>query len=114
MFNLDLKKGKQLAATFRFSTGKPYTRVVSVNNFSGVYVPVYGEYMAERMPVYQRLDLKYSFPSKKTKGLEYYLQTVNTFNCKNVNSYYYNQDYTERYEAVTLPFTVLGGIKYYF
>lgn len=117
--NLRFTDSFQIALTYRFSTGTPYTplnsRVGYFDTAKGemIYAPVYGAYHSQRVPDYHRLDIKVTMPFIM-KGWTSFVQVINLFNNKNVNSYYYNDDYSERKEQTMLPFTFIGGFRFVF
>lgn len=114
VLNYQINRRWKLAATYRYSTGMPYTPIIS--SFKGFddYVPVYGEYLSSWMPSYRRFDLKLTMPFFKVENMESYLQVINVFNNKNVDRYYYNKDYTKKQEAIMLTTIPIFGLKYEF
>mgnify|MGYP001612397666 FL=1 len=114
MLNYEFVPKWKIASTYRFSTGTPYTPVSGAQNFNGVYVPNYGAYLSEILPNYHRLDFKFTMPFFGIENMESFIQTINTFGNKNIDHYYYSEDYTKREEATMLPFLFIGGIRYNF
>ncbi|MCB4791782.1 MAG: TonB-dependent receptor [Elusimicrobia bacterium] len=127
VFNYDFNKKYKLAATYRFSTGTPYTDILGViagvDPATGIttYVPVHGKYLDDRIPDYNRLDIKLTMPyrnwfgfGREVKNVEFYVQIINVFNTVNVNNYYYSADYKKRYTGQMLPFLPIVGFKYNF
>jgi len=113
VLNYNLKNKWKLATTFRYSTGTPYTPVSGALLINNVYVPQYGKYMSERIPDYQRLDIKLTIPGFNNNW-EIYFQTINTLNHPNVDRYIYSPDYSTKKEITMLPFMIITGFKYSF
>ena len=114
--NYRFSKKWRLALKFRYTSGSPYTRVVGAE--SGIfgdeiiYKPKMGDYMSERMPDYQRLDVTLSRQfSFKRWDLSAYLQLINLYNHKNIYGYYYSDDYQIRKEFKMFGFMPLGGVE---
>ncbi|MDD5067793.1 MAG: TonB-dependent receptor plug domain-containing protein [bacterium] len=114
VFNFNITAEFKISSTFRYYTGTPYTPVLSATRYGDTYVPVYGKYLSERLPDYSRLDVKFSGPMGFLEGLDFYVQTINTLDHNNVDSYYYNKSYTVKKKASMLPFMIIGGFKYSF
>lgn len=55
-----------------------------------------------------------SLPFFELKGWSSYLQVSNLFDKKNVDSYYYNEDYSEKRALYQLPRMVIGGLRWEF
>lgn len=93
-----------VGASYKISTGKPYTPVISsiYNPAQGVYIPAYGETNSARFPTYARLDMnaQYIF-SLFGKFAVAVLAVNNILNQKNIYEYTYNFDYTEKLEIIT-------------
>lgn len=103
--NFGIGKGWNLAGTFVFASGKPYTAPVSQysitlldnNSFSYIHV---GEKNAYRLPAYQRLDLSLSKEVKRTTiHWMYGVSIFNVYNHENVS--YYKYDFTATPVQVT-------------
>ncbi len=114
VLNYQINQRWKMAATYRFSTGMPYTPITGSFKGFADYVPVYGEYLSAIMPNYRRLDIKLSMPFFRVKNMESYIQIINTFNNKNIDQYYYNEDYSERHEATMLTLIPIFGLRYGF
>lgn len=101
----DLGRGWRLAGTWRYATGRPYTRVVGAlrDPTTGVWIPIDGERNSARYPAYHRLDLKMSKTfSFRAFDLDLYLEVLNAYNRKNLMGYAYT--YTEGGEPVADPY----------
>ena len=91
-------------ASYKLSTGKPYTPVVSsvYSPTQDVYIPAYAEQNSGRYPTYNRLDMnaQYIF-ALFGKFAVAVLAVNNILNQKNIYEYTYNSDYTQRVEIIT-------------
>jgi hypothetical protein len=74
-------------------SGSLYTPIVDVKpnkENPDVMEPVYGELNSERMPTYQRLDLRLERKFDPLWGeWSWYVDLINTFNRENIEGYYY-------------------------
>ena len=75
---------------FTYRTGAAYTPVVGIEpnpDFAGLFRPVYGRLNSDRLPDYQRLDLRseynFRFFDKKAKLI---FEVLNLLNHDNINS----------------------------
>ncbi len=99
-----------------YASGAPYTPIKGVISYGGtpttLYKPIEGEYLSARLPAYFKIDLllKRDFKFHKLDG-EYYMQLLNLTNHKNVDRYYYSDDYQERKNIYMFGFMALGGVK---
>lgn len=106
-----------LSSSWEFHTGTPYTEItgaVKVVNSAGntVYLPVKGTFNSQRLPTYHQLNLKLTYAFKI--GLfpsELYIQVVNLYDRKNIEYYYYSNDYQTKIAACDLPLMASGGFK---
>lgn len=93
-----------MGASYKISTGKPYTPVISsvYDSYQDVYIPTYGETNSSRFPTYNRLDMnaQYIF-SLFGKFAVAVLAVNNILNQKNIYDYTYNFNYTEKLEIIT-------------
>lgn len=104
------------AGTLRLASGRPYTPVVSAtrDNSSGVWEPVYGPPMSERLRGYARVDLTsqyiHSFSGDDLAVL--FVSVTNLLNQTNVMAVQYTDDYSEP-QPVTSAFrrTVYFGVS---
>lgn len=90
--------------SYRISTGKPYTPVISsyFDSTQNVYAPLYAEKNSDRFPTYQRMDLnaQYIF-SLFGRFAIVVLALNNVLNQKNLYGYTYNYDYSRKIEIVS-------------
>ena len=91
-------------ATYRMSTGKPYTPVTEAlyDPSQNIYIPVYGETNSARFPTYTRLDMnvQYIFALFGRFAVAVF-QVNNLLNQKNVYNYTYNFNYTQQQEIIS-------------
>ncbi len=125
-----LSKHWDVGWKWQFGSGFPYTpltriiRVVEDLDGDGVYEPDAGEtftYQREdpenkentsRYPLNHRLDLRVQY--KRTWGAldaTFYLDVINAYGRDNIQSYDYNEDFTERDEETGMPFLPSFGVK---
>ncbi len=115
---------------WHLGSGFPYTpvthiiRVVEDLDQDGRFEPENGETFtwqqdnpdsaenSKRLPFNHRLDLRIQYirPFSKTE-MTVYMDIINLYGSKNVMDYYYNADFTKRYEETGLPFLPSFGIK---
>ncbi len=97
-------------------SGSPYTPVhgsFEDPQIAGHYEALYGDVNSERLPVYNRLDLRID-RKLMTRGifkLTGYLELLNVLDTKNVSGYDYNKDYSSRAELYQLPRIISFGLK---
>ncbi|MGH7577296.1 MAG: TonB-dependent receptor plug domain-containing protein, partial [Longimicrobiales bacterium] len=89
-----------VASAYRASTGRPVTPVLSATHDveRDIWVPEYGEPMAERLPDFRRLDLSVSRLLSITGAdlTVLFLGLTNALDRENLFGYRYSEDYTER------------------
>lgn len=89
-----------VAAAYRASTGRPYTPVLGATHDAerDVWVPEYGEPMAQRLPGFRRLDLSVSrllaLPGAELAVL--FVGVTNALDRENLFGYRYSEDYAQR------------------
>lgn len=91
-------------ATFKLSTGKPYTPVIgsTFDQSQNVYKPVYAEINSGRFPTYTRLDMNAQYIFALFGRFAVAVIAVNNIlNQKNIYDYTYNFDYSQRIEILT-------------
>ncbi|MBN1879103.1 TonB-dependent receptor [bacterium] len=113
-----------------YGTGFPYTpvsrviRVVDDVNANGLYEPELGETFSwqrddpdtvihsKRYPDYHRLDarVQYSRDYLSFKAV-YYIDIINLYGNKNIQDYYYNEDFSKEYSNEGMPFLPSFGVK---
>lgn len=116
----DLNEKWKLNGNFLFQTGQPATFPNGQYQYNGVTVPSYSNRNADRLPVYNRLDISATYTSKpqKISGLQSYwvFGVYNVYNRKNAASISFgsNQE-TGANEASRLAiFGIIPSISYNF
>lgn len=121
-FNASLVASYKASEKWRFGakfwthSGAPYTPVIGADADSenpGFFIPRYGSINSERLPSYQRLDLRADRTFFRTEKREVagYLELINVLDSKNLSEYDYNRDFTERKQVSQLPLIVALGIR---
>jgi hypothetical protein len=86
-------------ATYKISTGKPYTPVIGSTFYpvQKAYIPIYGEPNSGRLPTYQRVDINASdYFVAFDRFIVVFLALSNLFNQDNLYTYSYNFDYSKK------------------
>ena len=107
----------EFGAKWQYRTGNPYTPVVDATprfdprNGKLIYIPIYAETNSGRLPPYHRLDLRVSKIFRFTGWkLGIFLELLNAYNRKNLLTFNYTEDYSERTDANQLPIIPYLGI----
>ena len=101
-----------LGSKWRYHSGGPYTPVIGTRVVDGRVRPVYGAVNSERLPPYHRLDLRLDRVFRMpTWLLTTYVETINTYNRKNVADYSYSADYSSSDPVYQLPFLISFGVR---
>jgi carboxypeptidase-like protein/TonB-dependent receptor-like protein len=116
--NLKLSETWKSGIKWLFSSGKPYTSIAYVQEFTDpqsgdiIYYPIEGPINNKRFPNYSRLDIRIE-KHFTLLGIEFdsYLEIINVFNSKNVYDYQYNQNYSDRETTHQLPRLPVLGIS---
>jgi hypothetical protein len=94
---LALPSDWEIGTTTRVGSGKPFTPVRGSIVADGVRRPVYAPIHSERLPAYARFDARLTRLVPAEKGTYvFYLEGLNLLGRRNVMTYTYNADYTER------------------
>ncbi|MEZ4689738.1 MAG: hypothetical protein R3A12_05995 [Ignavibacteria bacterium] len=91
-------------ATYKISTGKPYTPVIGADyvKWQEVYQPIYGETNSARFPTYDRLDMNLQYIFALFGKFAVAVASVNNIlNQKNAYTYTYNTDYTQQSPVIS-------------
>ena len=109
--------GLTLGGRWRLASGIPYTPVLSrsYDASSGRWVPVFGATNSERLPAYQRVDLR----AEQALGLaggtwRIYGELFNAFDTPNVTSVTYEDDYSGLKLVRQFPRFFFGGVEWQF
>ncbi|MYG20136.1 MAG: hypothetical protein F4208_11380 [Gemmatimonadales bacterium] len=98
----------EVGAAWRAATGIPFTPVERAvfDPDRGVWEPVYGAPMSERLPDYARFDLSASLLQSfwRDNLTVFYVSVMNVFDRLNVAEYRHSRDYTDR-TPLRSPFT---------
>ena len=106
----------RLGAKYWYHSGTPYTPVIGadlVDTDPLRYEPRYAAINSERLPNFQRLDLRVD-RDLRARGrfkLTGYLELLNVLNSKNVDDFDYSKDYTSKEAIHQLPRIISLGIK---
>lgn len=117
---IDLGKFYELGINYRLATGQPFTPIVDgyYDSAQEVWKPSYGPTNSERMPVYNRLDMRLTriFSIHPDLFSIFYLECLNILGIPNIMDYTYSEDYSQR-EKVSSFFSkrcLVFGIGMYF
>jgi TonB family protein len=109
-----LPRGWQIGARFRFITGNPETPVLGSRYQAvfDVYLPVYGATNSERVPPFSQLDVRidkvWTFDAWT---LDAYLDVLNAYNRRPVESTLYSYDFGQSQYLRGLPIIPTLGLK---
>ncbi|MCP4676831.1 MAG: TonB family protein [Deltaproteobacteria bacterium] len=113
--SLVLGRGWEVGLRFRLVTGNPVTPVTGAvyEADSDIYFPTYDEPNSKRLPLFHQLDIRIdkNLVFNNLIKAAIYLDVQNVYNHKNVESYAYSYDYTERQDFYGLPILPSLGIK---
>ncbi len=102
-----------LSIKWRYATGKPYTPLIDriQDSFTGEWYRINGDINSERYPSYHRLDFQVAqYHTFRGWGIITYFNLQNIYNRKNILTYTWNDDYTEREEIYQFLFMPVGGV----
>jgi len=88
-----------VGATYKVSTGKPYTPVTGsiYDSSQSAYIPIYGATNSDRFPVYQRVDINaQDYFTEFSRFIVIFFALNNIFNQDNLYTYSYNSDYSRK------------------
>lgn len=88
--------------SYRISTGKPYTPVISsvLDPVQNVYIPTYAEKNSDRFPTYTRADISVQYiTSLMNRFCVMFVAFNNVFDTKNLYQYNYNYDYSQKIDV---------------
>lgn len=90
-------------------SGKPYTSIetAAYNDSLKQYLPILGQHNSSRFPTYASVDIMARYKKEKLFFKRYdgevYVGLANIFNTRNVLSYEWNDDYSERESIFDVP-----------
>ncbi len=96
----------EFGGTFRYSSGSLITPVLGAiyDSINDLYLPIYGAPFSQRLPDYQRLDIRlektWRFEMWK---LSAYVEVINLLNSPNPISRDYNRDYSRYQDVNQIP-----------
>jgi len=103
----------EVSFKWRFASGRPYTPLVGRyrDPLTGRWFRIDGPINSARYPDYHRLDLQFvhRFPLKGWSIISYF-NLQNAYNRKNVFSYYWNRDFSQKMAFYQFTFMPVGGI----
>ncbi|MBU0675021.1 MAG: TonB-dependent receptor [Proteobacteria bacterium] len=112
--NYKLTSRWTFGAKWTYHSGSPYTPVVGIDGTyeDGSVRPVEGKLNSERIPDYHSLDLRAErlYFYKKWK-MNLYFEIMNAYFRKNIESYEYNEDYSEKKPVYGLPIIPFIGVR---
>jgi TonB family protein len=112
--SVDLGRGFQLGARFRYVTGMPYTPCVGgdFNAAAGAYACRSGAIHGERLPAFHQLDVRLDKTWTLAAGrLTAYLDLMNAYNRQNPEAVRYNYSYTRKTYDTGVPFLPNLGLR---
>jgi hypothetical protein len=112
--SVDLGRGFQAGARFRYVTGDPYSAVVSAvyDASSDTYRPLYGEVNGARNPAFHQLDLRIEkLWQIGPVALTTFLEIMNAYNAQNQERRRYSFDYSRSKSVTGLPFFPNLGVR---
>ena len=93
--------GVRASVAYRYATGRPFTPVSGsiYDPAQQVFVPTYGAPMAERLPLFRRLDLSASYFRQITPDVQsvVFVSLMNVLDRTNAQRYRYSADYSRRF-----------------
>ena len=115
--NYKLTRTWEIGAKWQYSTGNPYTPVTDATRLRLpqtnriIYVPIYGETNSKRVAPFHRLDIRINKSFIFTRWqIAIYLELLNAYNRKNVLTFDYNNDYSEKDVVYQLPLIPYLGV----
>ena len=113
--SVDLGRGFEVGARFRYATGYPRTPVATAyfDVKTGTYQPLFGALNSIRIPDFIQLDVRLSkrFALGKT-SLETYVDVQNATNRSNPEEIVYSLDYSQRRTITGLPILPVVGARF--
>jgi outer membrane receptor protein involved in Fe transport len=98
-------------------SGRPYSPLDSVICLpeTNSYLPIEGAINSERLPSYQRLDIRTDYWFKWGKlPFSIYIEVLNIYNHKNIYDYVWNEDYSKQSNSYQFPLLPTFGVSVIF
>ncbi|MFA8450193.1 MAG: carboxypeptidase-like regulatory domain-containing protein [Bacteroidales bacterium] len=113
---VDLTHGFNLGTSLLYREGIPYTPILGGTPEEDYYLPIYGDTNSMRYPDYFKLDLNVSkiFSLKNGDMFVLYFVLNNVTDRKNIDSYYYNRNFTIRKNKFFSRRSVYFGVQFQF
>ncbi|UCE07909.1 MAG: TonB-dependent receptor plug domain-containing protein, partial [bacterium] len=95
-------------------SGRPYTPLDSVIYISETngYLPIEGSINSQRLPSYQRLDIRVDYWFRwGAIPFSLYFEVLNVYNHKNIYDYIWNKDYSQRDVSYQFPLLPTFGMS---
>ena len=104
-----------VGVAYRAATGVPFTPVAGAafDRDRGLWQPLYGAPMSERLPSYARVDLSASMLQSfwRDNSTVFFVSMMNSLDRSNVREYRYSRDYSERIPLKTpFPRSIYFGV----
>jgi outer membrane receptor protein involved in Fe transport len=120
VLNTSLPWDVTLGERYRIASGIPYTPIterVYVEQ-AGAWVPTFGEKNSQRLPPYQRLDVRlekrWLSAESWWRVIIVYVDVINVLGTENVTSVAYNDDYSDIIRIKQFPRLFIGGVNLQF
>jgi hypothetical protein len=118
--NAALPWGFTLGARLHLASGIPYTPIQSrsYDAATGTWTPTFGGTNSERLPTYERLDLRLEKGWKASgswwRSLNVYIDVINATDADNITSVTYKSDYSDIERVEQFPRFFFGGADFAF
>jgi hypothetical protein len=112
--SLDLGRGWQAGARFRYVTGNPYSAVQRAiyDASTDTYRPLYGDVNGARNPAFHQLDLRLEKLWRAGPvSITAYVEVMNAYNAKNQERRRYSYDYSQSASVSGLPLFPNLGVR---
>jgi hypothetical protein len=112
--SLDLGRGWQAGARFRYVTGNPYSAVQRAvyDASTDTYRPLYGDVNGARNPAFHQLDLRLEkLWHAGPVAITAYLEVMNVYNAENQERRRYSYDYSQSASVRGLPLFPNLGVR---
>lgn len=115
VLNRNFANWLEAGVAYRAATGVPFTPVVGAafDETRGLWQPVHGAPMSERLPAYTRVDLSASVLQSlwRDNTTVFFVSMMNSLDRPNVRQFRYSRDYSERIPLKTpFPRSIYFGV----